>query len=300
MLMNSLNTARRAAKSHTGAKMARVSATAIFAIAALIGVSSPSFAVGSAAAAQLPANIKKSGVITIGTDTTYGPNEFLDAKGNPIGWEIDLFKAIAADLGLKTRFVTAGFDTIIPAVKGGKYDVGVSSFTDTKEREAQVDFTNYYTAGIQWASAAGKAAVDPNNACGLTVTVQTGSTEVDDIKAKSATCTKAGKKAIKILSFDDQNQVNSSVALGRAGAMTADSPITEYAVLRSAGKLQLAGGIYGNAPYGFATAKGSTLSKALLLALQDIYKDGTYAKVLNKWGVSAGGLKSFTINGAIN
>jgi polar amino acid transport system substrate-binding protein len=284
-------------KTDSVTKLARVGVSATIAIAALISVPSPSFA-GGAAAAQLPASIKKSGVINVGTDTTYGPNEYLDAKGKPIGWEIDLFNAIAADLGVKVRYVIAGFDTIIPGIKGGKYDAGVSSFTDTKVREAQVDFANYYTAGIQWASAAGKAPVDPNNACGLTVSVQTGTTEVDDIKAKSALCTKAGKKAITILSFDDQNQVNNSVSLGRASAISADSPITEYAVLRSGGKLQLAGPIYGNAPYGIATAKGSTLAKAVSLAFQDIYKNGTYAKVLAKWGVTAGGVKSFAINGA--
>ncbi len=278
-------------------KIVRIGATATITIAALISVQSPSFA-GSSAAAQLPASIKKAGIINVGTDTTYGPNEYLDAKGKPTGWEIELFNAIAADLGVKTRYVVAGFDTIIPAIKGGKYDLGVSSFTDTKAREAQVDFANYYTAGIQWASAAGKPPVNPNNACGLTVAVQTGTTEVDDIKAKSALCTKAGKKAIAILSFDDQHQVNVSVTLGRAAAISADSPITEYAVLRSGGKMQLAGPIYGNAPYGIATAKGSTLAKAVSLALQDLYKHGTYTKILAKWGVAAGGVKSFTINGA--
>jgi polar amino acid transport system substrate-binding protein len=265
---------------------------------ALTFAQTPSFAVGSAAAAQLPASVKKSGVLTVGVDTTYAPNESLDKNGKAIGWEINLFNAIAADLGVKANYVSANFDTIIPAIKGGKYDVGVSSFTDTKVREAQVDFANYFVAGIQWASAAGKKAVDPNNACGLTVGVQTGTTEVDDIKAKSADCVKAGKKPITVLSFDDQHLVNNSVALGRAQALTADSPITEDAVAHSGGKLQLAGAIYGNAPYGIATAKGSTLVKAISLALQDIYKNGIYGKVLAKAGVTPGAIKSFTINGA--
>ena len=281
-------------------KSSKFGLVAAIAIAALISIQTPSFAATSAATAQVPASIKKAGVLTVGTDTTYAPNEYLDAKGNPVGWEIDLFKAIAADLGLKAHFVSANFDTIIPAIKGGKYDVGVSSFTDTKVREAQVAFANYFTAGIQWASAVGKPVVDPNNACGLTVAVQTGTTEVDDVNAKSAACTKAGKKAISLLSFDDQNQVNNSVTLGRAAAISADSPITEDAVHRSAGKLQLDGAIYGTAPYGIATAKGSTLVKAISLALQDLYKNGTYGKILAKAGVSAGAVKSFTINGAVN
>ncbi len=272
---------------------------AVVVAGALAFAQTPSFA-ASSAASLLPASVKKAGVLTVGTDTTYAPNEYLDANGKAIGWEIDLFNAVAADLGVKANFVSANFDTIIPAVKGGKYDVGLSSFTDTKVREAQVDFANYYVAGTQWASLAGKKAVDPNNACGLTVSAQTGSTEVDDLTAKSAACVKAGKKPITTLSFDDQNQATNAVQLGRAQALSADSPVTEDAVHRSAGKLQLDGAIYGSAPYGVATAKGSTLVKAVAAALTDLYKNGTYGKILAKWGVTPGAVKSFTVDGAIN
>jgi len=272
---------------------------AVVVAGALAFAQTPSFA-ASSAASLLPASVKKAGVLTVGTDTTYAPNEYLDANGKAIGWEIDLFNAVAADLGVKANFVSANFDTIIPAVKGGKYDVGLSSFTDTKVREAQVDFANYYVAGTQWASLAGKKAVDPNNACGLTVSAQTGSTEVDDLTAKSAACVKAGKKPITTLSFDDQNQATNAVQLGRAQALSADSPVTEDAVHRSAGKLQLDGAIYGSAPYGVATAKGSTLVKAIAAALTDLSKNGTYGKILAKWGVTPGAVKSFTVDGAIN
>jgi len=277
----------------------KIAIAAALAASALVFAQTPTFA-ASSAASLLPASVKKAGVLTVGTDTTYAPNEYLDANGKAIGWEIDLFNAIAADLGVKANFVSANFDTIIPAIKGGKYDVGLSSFTDTKVREAQVDFANYYVAGTQWASLAGKPVVDPNNACGLTVSAQTGSTEVDDLTAKSAACVKAGKKPIKTLSFDDQNQATNAVQLGRAQALSADSPVTEDAVHRSAGKLQLDGAIYGSAPYGIAVAKGSTLVKAIAAALQDLYKNGTYGKVLAKWGVTPGAVKSFTVDGAIN
>jgi len=277
----------------------KIAIAAALAAGALVLAQTPTFA-ASSAASLLPASVKKAGVITVGSDTTYAPNEYLDANGKAIGWEVDLFNAIAADLGVKANFVSANFDTIIPAVKGGKYDVGLSSFTDTKVREAQVDFANYFVAGTQWASLAGKPAVDPNNACGLTVSAQTGSTEVDDLTAKSAACVKAGKKPIKTLSFDDQNQATNAVQLGRANALSADSPVTEDAVHRSAGKLQLDGAIYGSAPYGMAVAKGSSLVKAIAAALQDLAKNGTYGKILAKWGVTPGAVKSFTVDGAIN
>ena len=279
-------------------KKFRLTALAVIAATSLIiPTAAQAATVDSKAVALLPAKIAKAGTINVGIDATYPPNEYKDAAGKSIGWEVDLFNAVAAKLGLKVNYVIATFDNILPAVKGGKYDVGVSSFTDTKEREANFDFANYYSAGIQWATQKGKK-VDPDNACGLIVGIQTGSTEVDDVKAKSDACVKAGKKAISIKTYDAQTQVTNALVLGSVNAMSADSPITGDAVAKTKGKLVLAGAIYGAAPYGYPVAKGSTLSKALSAALADISADGTYKKILTKWGVQSGAISKFTINGA--
>lgn len=267
-------------------------------IAAAMAITSISSAT-SFAATSLPANIKKTGVINVGVDATYSPNEFKDKAGKPIGWEVELFNAVAKKLGVKANYVIATFDTILPGVKAGKYDVGLSSFTDTNEREASVDFVNYFSAGTQWAVRKG-VTIDPDNACGKTVSLQTGSTQADDLAAKSADCKKAGKKEIKILAFDSQEQAFSALSLGRADATAADSPVLAYAVLQTKGKLALAGKIYGQAPYGLPIAKGSTLSKSIQEAFTAIKADGTYDSILKKWGVQDGALKSFTINGAIS
>ena len=276
----------------------KISLKSTAAVFAVLGLTLSTSTVAHAVT-PLPANIKKAGFITIGVDSTYSPNEFKDAAGKPVGWEVDLFSAVAAQLGVKAKFVIATFDTILPAVKAGKYDLGVSSFTDNKEREASVDFVDYFSAGTSWATRKG-VTLDPNNACGKIVTAQTGSTQADDLKAKSAACTKAGKKAITILTYDSQEQATSAVILGRADATAADSPVLAYAVLQAKGKLALAGGIYGQAPYGTPIAKGSTLTKSISEALTALAANGTYNKILTKWGVQAGAVKSFGINGAIN
>jgi polar amino acid transport system substrate-binding protein len=124
-----------------------------------------------------------SGTITYGVDATYAPNEFKDDKGNPVGWEVELGNAIADKLGKTAVFKIAVFDAIIPGVTGGKYDAGLSSFTDNAEREKVVDFVNYYQAGIQWATKIGST-VDPSNACGLTIAVQNGTYEVAPMPVK--------------------------------------------------------------------------------------------------------------------
>lgn len=250
----------------------------------------------AAAAALLPATIKKSGKLQVGVDATYPPNEYKDANGNAIGWDIDLFNAVSAKLGVKPVYNIAGFDTIIPNITGGKYDAGVSSFTDTAEREKQVDFVNYYSAGILWASQKGKK-VDPDNACGLKVAVESGTTEEqDEVPAKSKKCTAAGKPAIQILKFDGQDQATNAVVNGQADAMSADSPITDYAIKKSNGQLQAAGKTFEVAPYGVAVNKGSKLADAIQKAFQAIVDDGTYTKILDKWGVADGGLKTITID----
>ncbi len=254
----------------------------------------------SAIAALLPADIASSGTLKVGIDATYAPNEYKDANGKAIGWEVDLFNAVSAKLGVKAVYNIAGFDTIIPGITGGRYDVGVSSFTDTAARQEQVDFVNYYSAGILWAAPKGKT-VDPNNACGLKVGVQSGTTEEqDEVPAKSKACTDGGKPAIQILKFDGQDQVTNAVVLGQVDAMSADSPITSYAIAQSGDKLQAAGKSFDVAPYGIAINKGSKLVPAIQKAFQSIVDDGTYGKILDKWGVADGALSTITINSAAN
>lgn len=264
------------------------------------GSSAPATGVDAAAVALLPAAIKSAGKLVIGIDPTYAPNEYKDDAGNPIGWDVELANAMAAKLGLKTDYQVSSFDKIIPSIKGGTYDIGVSSFTDNVEREASVDFVNYFTAGIQWAQPIGKK-VDPANACGLTVSVQaTTYEETDELPAASKACTDAGKAAITILKFDKQDDATAAVADGRADAMSADSPITLYAISQLKDKIEAAGDSFESAPYGIAITKGSPLAKAIQAALQSMVDDGSYAAILNKWGVASGGIPTITINAAAN
>ena len=256
-------------------------------------------AVDEAAAALLPADVKAAGVLVVGIDLNYAPNEFKDDAGDPIGWAIDLGDAMAAKLGLTMDYRPSGFDKIIPSVTGGTYDIGYSSFTDNVEREKSVDFVNYYNAGIQWAQAVG-GNVDPANACGLTVSVQaTTYEETDELPAKSEECVANGGEPISILKFETQDEATSALALGRADAMSADSPITLYAVSQLKDQIEVAGEAFDVAPYGIAISKDSTdLGKALQAALQSLVDDGSYQIILDGWGVASGGIETITINAA--
>src|SRR5690606_35296401 len=104
----------------------------------------------------VPQEIRDKGTLVIGTDASYAPNELFDEDGETIvGMDVDLFDAVAAKLGLETEWQNAAFDTIIVGVTGGKYDVGVSSFTINEERKQQVNMISYFNAGTQWAAQSG-------------------------------------------------------------------------------------------------------------------------------------------------
>jgi polar amino acid transport system substrate-binding protein len=260
------------------------------------GEAASSIDVDEAAAALLPKDIASAGEIVVGMDPNYAPNEYKNDAGDPIGWEVDLGNAIGDKLGVKMDYRPSGFDKIIPSITGGTYDIGVSSFTDNVEREKTVDFVNYYEAGIQWAQPIG-GSVDPANACGLTVAVQaTTYEETEELPAKSQACTDAGQEPIDILKFETQDEATNALALGRADAMSADSPITQYAVSQVDDKIELAGEAFDVAPYGIAIAKGSELTAAIQAALQSLVDDGSYDDILAEWGVEDGGVAEITIN----
>jgi polar amino acid transport system substrate-binding protein len=259
-------------------------------------------AAGADPASLLPAAIKSAGTLNIATDASYAPNEYFDTDGKTIiGFDIDLGNAIAAKLGLKANFHNVTFNAIIPALAAAKYDLSLSSFTDTKAREATVDFVTYFNAGESLMVLAGnpKGVTGPDlSLCGLTIAVEKGTTEESEIPALSTKCTAAGKKAITGLSSDDQNGANLALTSGRADVGSADSPIAAYAVKQLAGKIQLAGQTYETAPYGIAIPKSPGLAPAIKAALTAMIADGSYKAVLDKWGDDAGAITAPAINGA--
>ncbi|GFG49072.1 ABC transporter substrate-binding protein [Mycolicibacterium agri] len=253
-----------------------------------------------AIANTVPESIKQDGKLIIGVNIPYAPNEFKDPSGKIVGFDVDLMNAIAATLGLTPEYREADFAKIIPSIQGDTFHVGMSSFTDTKEREQAVDFVTYFSAGILWAQRPGEP-IDPNDACGKKVAVQATTTEeTEELPAKSKACTDAGKPPIEIVKFDAQDAATNAVILGQADAMSADSPVTAYAIKQSNGKLEAAGEIADAAPYGWPVKKGSPLAQSLKQALEHLIENGTYKQIATNWGVESGMIDKPVINGAIN
>ena len=249
--------------------------------------------------AKLPAKIKTASQIVVGTDATYAPNEFLAADGKTVqGMDVDLFNAVMQKFGVKVVWQPANFDSIILGVDSGKYDVGVSSFTINPDRKKQVNMVSYFNAGTQWAVLKGNPKkVDPENACGLSIGVQKGTVQIDDLTARSKKCTDAGKKPITQIVEQAQSKVTADVVSGKAAAMLADSPVGLYAVKQTSGQLEALGKIYAAAPYGFVIPKSETaFAQAIADALTSLNSTGGYKKALSTWGNDSGAISTFAVN----
>lgn len=246
-------------------------------------------------AAMVPEDIQASGKLSVGANPPFAPFEFKDSEGNLIGMEMDLGRAVASVMGLDYDPQEQDFAMILPAVQAGTLDAGMSGFTDSEERRENFDFVNFLYAGIQWASQPGSG-VDPENPCGLTVSVQrTTVSETDDLRPKAEKCEEEGNP-MTILAYDTSDNAALAALVGRADALSADSPVTAWAVNRSDGDLELIGEMFDAAPYGFAVPKGSELGPAMAAAMQHLIDTGEYERILSQWGVETGLLEQAQIN----
>ena len=173
--------------------------------------------------------------------------------------------------GPQGNIVNATFDTIIPGLAAGKYDMGASSFTDTKAREKVVNFVDYFQAGTSFftKTSGGTAVTSLADLCGKTVSVESGTTEETDAKAQSVKCKAAGKPAVNVLVFPTQTAANLALSSGRAQVSMADSPVAAYQVKQSHGNFKLVGAdLRRRRRTGSPIPKNSTLDKAVLAGAQ--------------------------------
>ncbi|MDT0331288.1 ABC transporter substrate-binding protein [Nocardiopsis lambiniae] len=260
----------------------------------------PAVEVDEELAALVPADIAEAGTVAIGVEASYPPGEYLDPDGETVlGFNVDLLEAALGKLDLEADWQPTTFDSIIIGVDTGTYDLGSSSFTITEERMEQVNMISYFSSGTQWFAQDGNPqSVDPDNACGMRVAVQSDTTHDEDIEARSQACVDAGEDPITIQKFESQPLATETVVSGVNDASLADMPTSAYALEQTGeGVLEFIGEQYDAAPYGILTHKeGTELADAIAAAFNAMIEDGTYEQVLGEWGVEAGGLESAEVN----
>ena len=255
-----------------------------------------------ALAAMVPASIKAKGTLTVGSDTSYAPAEFLGTDGQtPVGYDVDIAKAIGATLGLKVQVQTSEFTGILPAL-GPKYDLGISSFTINPERLGAVNMVSYFNAGTAWAVQKGNPKkVSLDDLCGKSVGVQTGTVQEDpDLSDRNKKCAADGKQPINIVTLKNQTDITTRLVNGSVDAMAADSPITGYAVTQTNGQIEKIGNVYDSAPQGIAVAKSDTAwADVIQKTVTKLMENGSYKKILEGWGNAEGAITKSEVNPAV-
>jgi polar amino acid transport system substrate-binding protein len=248
----------------------------------------------------LPANIRKAGTITIGSELDFPPFEYM--KGSTlVGFDVDVADDLGKKLGVKMSFVNANFDGLVVGVQAGRYDVAMSALADTPDREQIVNFVNY---GI----ASAGLLVQPGNPlkirtladmCGHSVAVQAGSVPaVPTTEAQSAKCVAAGKPAINIQTLQSGSDIYLALESKRVDIGFAGGPDAQYFLDQKPGSFDIVKtSIIDTGAFGIAVSKSNTkLSNALEAAMKAILADGSYAKIIDKWKLSTVAVTRTAIN----
>jgi polar amino acid transport system substrate-binding protein len=262
---------------------------------------------------RLPQRIRTAREIRVGSDVSYAPVEFYDAfapdvldrpVGEPEpqvrGIDPDLAAELGRKLGVRFTFVNTGFDELIPSLRAGDFDVIISSMTATPERAKEISFLEYFQAGTSILVPKGNPGRvrTLGDLCGSTVTLQKGTIHEELVKAEQRKC---GARRIKARPLDSGTQVVLEVKFGRADAALADFPVAAYnaKVSGQGADFQVVGDQIDPGPYGIGVRKDDTdLQQVLQEALRAIIQDGSYDRVLTKWNVADGALKSAELTGA--
>ncbi|MDQ0598985.1 polar amino acid transport system substrate-binding protein [Streptomyces canus] len=261
---------------------------------------------------KLPANIQKAGVIKVGTNAEYAPMEYQDG-GKIVGVDPDIAAALGKQLGVEFKFTSGSFDGLITSLNSGRYDVAMSSITDTKARQEGlddkgkklgpgVDFVDYFTAGTAVYVQKGnpKKINSIADLCGQTAAVQRGTTYEQALQKQSKGCTDDGKKKITIESFENDTEAQTRVKSGGAVAGVNDYPVAIDMARKADGgnAFEVVGEQVDAGPFGIAVNKDNKeLSAALEEAVNAIIEDGTYKTILEKWGAESGAIDKAAVNG---
>lgn len=249
---------------------------------------------GNNAAITPPTNLITPGVLTVGSDTTYPPQEFIDpTTRKAVGFDIDLITEITKKMGLQVKIVSTPFTTIIDNLAAKHFDVVISAVNITPERQEKADFIPYLKAGESLLVQKGnpKHITSTDELCGLSVGVQKGTVEQGVLQSSSDNCLEQEKSEIKIIALDDQAAVVKLLTTQGAVATYQDSPVTDYYVKQNPDQFETAGSVFGEDTEGIAVRKGDAeMLKAIQTAYNQLKTAGTYHQLIVKWGIANGEL----------
>ncbi|MDJ0949233.1 MAG: ABC transporter substrate-binding protein [Alphaproteobacteria bacterium] len=218
--------------------------------------------------------------VRIGTEGAYPPFNEKNEKGELVGFDVDIAKALCAKMGAECTFVAQDWDGIIPALKAKKYDAIVASMSITDERKKQVDFTNpYYANFLAYMAKKGSGLkTDKAGLKGKVVGAQRATISSQYLEDNMA-------DVVKVKLYDTQTAAYGDLKTGRLDAMLSDIyPALQWINDPANSGYEIVGErIDINDQIGIAVRKGDPLREKLNKALDGIVKDGTYEKISSKY-----------------
>ncbi|MGY0022931.1 ABC transporter substrate-binding protein [Streptomyces sp. cg35] len=252
-----------------------------------------------AAAKLLPADVRESGSLKIAVSVGGSPpnSTYLPDGKTIVGQDIDFANAVAKVLGITLDQQVASFEAILPALDSGKYDLGTGNFGVTDERRRTIDFVTYINDGQGFAVRKDsdlKKVTDLKQLCGLNVATGAGTTFEATLEENKGACKAAGKKAYDVKTYSEPSAIWSSLQQGRSDVVMSTINGLRYAVAQQEGLKFL--NEFHRLDVGFAFKKGTPLAPAFRAAVNELIKNGTYAKILKKWGTAPSAIDTSRIS----
>jgi polar amino acid transport system substrate-binding protein len=255
-------------------------------------------------AALVPAAIRKRGTLKLGQSADSSPplGFFATDDKTRIGSEIDLASLVADTLGLKLDNDEVSWENLFVGLDSGKFDAVFSNVTVTEERKEKYDFATYRLDNIAFEAQKGTSwrVKEPKDVAGKTIAVSSGTNQEKILVDWSEQDEKAGLKPVDIKYFQKETDYYLALQSGRIDAYLGPSPSAAYHVA-SAGQTQVIGTLSGagdqiQGKIAATTKKDSGLVDAYAAAIDHVIKDGSYGRVLKRWGLSSEAVTKSEIN----
>ncbi|MFB8216937.1 ABC transporter substrate-binding protein [Streptomyces anulatus] len=258
----------------------------------------------AAAADLVPEAIRERGTLRLGASAEAVPplGFYATDDRTRIGSEIDIATLVADTLGLKPEFEQVSWENLFVGLDSSKFDGVLSNVTVTEERKEKYDFATYRLDNIAFEAKKGSGwkVKEPADVAGKTISVSSGTNQEKILVEWSEQNVAAGREPVDIKYFQKDTDYYLALQSGRIDAHLGPSPVAAYHVA-SAGQSEIVGQLSGaggglQGKIAATTKKGSGLVEAYAAAIDHIVRDGSYGKVLERWGLSGEAVEKSEIN----
>jgi len=250
--------------------------------------------VSRAAEVAKSTEVKQSGTLAVANTLDYAPFEYLDADGKQTGIIIELAGEVAKLVDAKLDVQRTPFPSMIPGLAAGRFKIAWETFSATPERLKQVDFVMFLKAGLAVSTSPDKKASFSGDTplCGKRIGVSAGSASDFLVDKLSKECTDKGQAAIEKSVFNSSTDIVQAVLSDRVDARMDDATASSYFEVTSKGQLVVLPTLYDVAPLGMAIAKDDKETADMMVAaLAELFKNGTYKAILDRYGMGAYAIK---------